>query len=75
MTRNGALSASMFNTVTRARQAYVAACKAVDEADESCDCPRGRCADCRDLATAQLEAYADLREREGAWSEFCAAFM
>jgi hypothetical protein len=67
------LRASTFDSLVRARQSFVFAAKACDEANARCSCEVREC-ECRKADRAYDEAAADLADREASWVEFCAAF-
>ena len=70
------LGPSMFDTVTRARQALVAARAEVDRLEALCPCDRRcKCSIRPALVAAENEenrCSAEREERERAWVEYCA---
>ncbi len=69
------LGSSAFSILTRRRQALVAARAAViaiidaDPCDRRCSCPMRQTYDA--AVKAEADAYAEAREAEASWVEFC----
>ena len=67
------LGSSMFATVVKARQKYVAAFREHEAAADACICDRGRCkcdAKEHEAYRRYCDASAERAEREAAWKEY-----